>query len=299
MAAANAQAPALPIKIYPTSDEVENILAVYQQALQAGAQVVVGPLTKNGVSALAASSMVNVPTLALNIPETEIATPKKLYLFGLAVEPEARQVARLAFAEGAKSALTVSARTPLAKRMQQAFADEWQMLGGTLGAQLTFSSAGNLEALHESVLKHPADVIFLAANVREARLVRPYLDAAIPTYATSQTYSDKAGAQKNIDLDGISFVDMPWLLQPDHPAVMVYPHPETSMNVDLERLYALGIDALRLTRLLLNGPPAPGSAILDGVTGKISLGADRQFTRELTPAQFKQDVVVVLDSPTP
>ena len=46
-------------------------------------------------------------------------------------------------------------------------------------------------------------------------------------------------------------MDMPWFVQPDHPAVMVYPAPDARMAVEQERLYALGIDAYRLCGLLL------------------------------------------------
>jgi hypothetical protein len=55
------------------------------------------------------------------------------------------------------------------------------------------------------------------------------------------------------DLDGVRFVDMPWLLQPDHPAVMVYPQPAQPMPTELARLYAFGIDAYRIAQAWMNG----------------------------------------------
>ncbi|MDO9064024.1 MAG: penicillin-binding protein activator, partial [Sulfuricella sp.] len=62
---------ALPLQVYPTDDQVEDIVSAYRQALQAGAKIVIGPLTRNAVTALAKSDLVTVPTLALNYPEGE------------------------------------------------------------------------------------------------------------------------------------------------------------------------------------------------------------------------------------
>src|SRR5688500_17774197 len=57
----------LPVRLYAVTDDPQNVLASYRQALAAGAQLVVGPLTRNGVSALAAGAqLITVPTLALN-----------------------------------------------------------------------------------------------------------------------------------------------------------------------------------------------------------------------------------------
>jgi hypothetical protein len=92
---------------------------------------------------------------------------------------------------------------------------------------------------------------------------------------------------RDVELNGVRFVDMPWLLQPDHPAVMVYARPDVSQPIagDSERLYAFGIDAYRIAADL-----AHESRILheplDGVTGRIVMTRDRHFVRELTPAQF-------------
>lgn len=295
MAAIEMQA-ALAATVYPTDDRVEAILDAYRHALQQGSKIIVGPLTKNAVTALAESGQVAVPTLALNAPDKVIdAMPSNLYLFGLSVEAEARQLARMAKADGKKTALTVTSATALAKRMQSSFLEEWRKLGGEITAELSFSAASvHFPELREAVAAHPADMIFLAADAPEARLVRPYLDAAIATYATSQIY-DGSEPQMNIDLNGITFMDMPWLLQPDHPAVMVYPRLDAGATAELERLYALGIDAGRLA-LLLQKPLPRNTAVLDGVTGRISLDFERQFVRELMPAQFQQGGAIVLEA---
>lgn len=298
IAASIMQIPAvLPLQVYPTGDQVEDIVSAYRQALQAGAKIVIGPLTRNGVTALAKSGLVTVPTLALNYPEGEAVLPESLYLFGLTAEGEARQAARRAFNDGRRTALTVTANTPLAKRVQQAFADAWRGLGGKLVAQASFSpERTQFPAVHDTVIKHRADIIFLAADANLARMVRPYLDASTPTYATSMVFGGNQ-IGRNVDLNGVLFSDMPWLLVPDHPAVMVYPRAE-NFSIEQERLYALGIDAFRIATVMAQNPQPGEGSVLDGVTGQISL-ADHQFQREMAAAQFREGMAVATEFADP
>ena len=256
-----------------------------------------GPLTRDGVSALATSGMVSVPTLALNVPEDFQELPPYMFTFSLQVENETRQIAMLAWHEGKRKALIISADTPLDKRMQQAFTEEWQKLGGVIVRQLLFTGEQNsLMTLKQAVEISEADMIFLALEARNARLVRPYIDLNVGIYGTSQIFSGNGRGTLNLDLNGIRFVDMPWLLQFDHPAVMIYPRPKNAVIVDLERLYALGIDAFRISQDL-SSIGSHSDYSLDGVTGQISLNSDHQFVRELTPAIFYQGQAVVLYEP--
>lgn len=293
-AAAKIQADGPAWRVYATTAEVEDVLAAYEQAVAAGARVVVGPLTRNAVTALASRDRLDVPTLTLSLPDREIpVAPPLLYLFGLAVEEDARQVADLAWREGRRRALVIAAEAPLAQRMQAAFVARWQALGGVLSAQLRF--APGREASLKALAANPeADMIFLAANAAEARSARPYLPPTLTVYATAQVLAGKLQDPRHVELSGVRFVDMPWLLQPDHPAVMVYPRPEPPLNVELERLYALGIDAQRLAALLWRDAIGPGFA-LDGVTGQLTLGTDHVFRREGVPAEFQQDTVVLVE----
>jgi hypothetical protein len=299
IAASGIQPPAvLPLQVYPTNDPVEDIVSAYQQALQAGAKIVIGPLTRNAVTALANSGLVKVPTLALNYPEGEAVLPENFYLFGLTAEGEARQAARRAFNDGRRTALTVTANTPLAKRVQQAFSDAWRGLGGKLVAQASFSpERTQFPAVHDTIIKHRSDIIFLAADANLARMVRPYLNANTPTYATSMVFGGNQEIGRNVDLNGVLFAEMPWLLVPDHPAVMVYPRAE-NFSIEQERLYALGIDAFRIASVMAKSPQLGEGGVLDGVTGQISL-ADHQFQREMAAAQFREGTAVATEFADP
>ncbi|MFO1204508.1 MAG: hypothetical protein U1E63_01990 [Burkholderiales bacterium] len=46
-----------------------------------------------------------------------------------------------------------------------------------------------------------------------------------PFYGTSQLYATRGDSMANADLEGARFLDMPWMVQPDPPAVMIYPRP--------------------------------------------------------------------------
>ena len=101
-------------------------------------------------------------------------------------------------------------------------------------------------------------------------MVRPYLPGRMPIYSTSQVFSDNEDTLTNYDLSGERFVDMPWLLQPDHPAVIAFPHPNEPLPVMQDRLYALGIDAYRLVQLMFVHRLS-SDLPLDGVIGQINV----------------------------
>jgi hypothetical protein len=295
LAAARAQGgTALPVNVYAVGDDPQQIVATYIKALGAGARIVVGPLTRSGVTALAESATVMVPTLALNVPEGQIPAVPELYMLSLYAESEARQVAQLAWQDGHRSALTVIGETPLLRRIHLAFVEEFTRLGGVHVAALPFTAdpeglARIKTTVDVAIDTETADLVFMALDLARARITRPYL-STLPIYATSQVHPGVAGPLVAFDLAGVRFLDMPWLLQPEHPVVMIYPRPDYDESVELTRFYALGVDAFRLAMTLLVGKPA---AVFDGVTGQLTLGPDAQFVRALTAAQFNDGRLVV------
>lgn len=280
----------LPLRVYAVGDDPGQIVASYRTALAGGARLVVGPLTRDGVTAIAGNP-VPVPTLALNVPTAGTPVPVNLYMLSLHAEGEAQQVAQLAFRDGWRKALVVSADSILMRRIHQAFADEFTRLGGAVVAEYAFTSdPQGLARIKEAAGLGVADTAFLALDFPRARLARPYLDP-LAIYATSHVNPGAAGPLAVYDLAGVRFLDMPWLLQPEHPAVMIYPRALYQEAADHERLYALGIDAFRIAITLLAGD---ASATLDGVTGEITLGPDHQFARSLTAVQFDQGRLNIL-----
>lgn len=267
--------PILPIRVYPVGEEPKQALASYAQAVNTGARLVVGPLVRAAVNAVAAGD-IPVPTLLLNAPEGAPPNRPNLYIISLQLEAEGHQAAQLAYREGRRSAYTVVGSSVVLRRVQQAFVDAFVKLGGRHAGELRYGgSPSELERLRETAQAQGADMAFLALDARQARSVRDAL-GALPLYASSQTYT--ADATTAAALATVRILDMPWLLQPDHTAVMIYPRQNYG-DPDLDRLYALGIDAWRIGQAML---ARHTDITLDGVTGKLSLGRDRQFTRELT-----------------
>ncbi|HEX4798258.1 MAG TPA: penicillin-binding protein activator [Burkholderiales bacterium] len=276
------------MQVLRTDARPESILAEYEAAVRRGAAVIVGPLTRSGVSALASAGRVSVATLALNVADGDAPLPPRLYTFGLSVDAEARIVARMAFARGLREAVVVQASNLLAKRLSRAFADEWFALGGRISDVREFGSRAELGDLRRGLADSQAQFTFLAAEADQARTVRPYLNNQMPVYATSQVNDGKTGQLVNSDLNGIRFVDMPWLVQPDHAAVMIYPRLE-GFSTELQRFYALGIDSCRIASELLSGQQRVS---LDGVTGKISYHGGNALQREPVQAVFRDGVGV-------
>lgn len=287
----------LPIEVYDSEDNTQNLLPTYSRILAENASIIVGPMTRNEVTAIARGGLVIVPTLALNLPDADVAVPPQLYSLNLSQEAEARQIAHIAFNKGLRRAATVVSESILSKRIQAAFAAEWLKLGATTTLEYVFNpDSKKLSEFRNAVKAQLVDVVFIAADANVARKIRPYVRANLTLFATSQVLRSKNDTANNMELRGLEFVDMPWLIKPDHPAVMVYPPSKKSLNAELQRFYALGIDAFRIAHLLLHTDMPPHEP-LDGVTGRITLVGNYLFSRELLQANFDQTGAVKAFSP--
>lgn len=276
----------LPIIFYSTTTESQRIREAYERAVSDGAKAVIGPLTRKGVSELARSGMISVPTVALNAPYEDVILPQQNYVFGLQIESEARQTAKLAFAQGGRKALIIDGKMALSRRISQAFVSEWIALKGDVADWFTYSTdPAALVDLRALLTDTVADVVFVSVDAPRARFIRPHLGNELPIYATSLVYASNTDRSELYDLNGVRFLDMPWLLVEDHPAVLAYLRPAIDSDaLDEERFYALGIDAFRIIQALLDNPSYVPE--IDGVTGTIRLDEHQYFTRELTPAHF-------------
>ncbi len=274
--------PKLMIRVYAVGEDAKQAVSAYKQATSTGARLVIGPLIRSAATAVAAGD-ISVPTLLLNAPDGALPDKPNLYVISLQIETEAQQAAQLAWREGRRSAYTLTGESQLLRRANRAFIEEFVKLGGKhVGEFLYNISAAELTRLRQAVETRSADMAFLSLDARQARAVRATLEP-LTLYATSQAYGGDLSPGAVVDLAGIRVFDMPWLLQPDHPAVMIYPRPAASSDADLARLYALGIDAWRIGQAMQS---RHSDISLDGVTGKLTQMRDRQFTRELATARL-------------
>jgi outer membrane PBP1 activator LpoA protein len=233
----------LPIVVYPTNDVAKSIVDIYDRAVRAGAQFVIGPLTKNAVQAIAASNAVTVPTLGLSVPDSEGTLPANMYAFGVQIEAEARQIARVAHSQGKRRAVVITGDNTLAKRASQAFMDEWTRSGRLIVDQHAYTTdQGKLKRIRDSLGPNNVDAIFLALDGQRARQVRPYIGKTVAMYATSQINSTEGTVLGQHDLNGVVFLDMPWMVLPDHPAVMSYPRLTGVFGTfEQDRFYAMSV----------------------------------------------------------
>lgn len=281
------------MRVYATTGQSQDVLDTYQRAIHDGAVMVIGPLTRDGVKALAQEShLVTVPTLALNsvmIEDSEL--PLQLYFFGLDIASEAQYIAQLAATSRRRHAVIIADRSDLSKRLKAAFANEWIRPDNTTSAEeVEISSQNQLSQLYRYTLDEN-NIVFLALNGLSSRAVRLFIHHTTPVYATSLVFTDSHDPTYFQELDSVRFTDMPWLLQPELAAVKKYRHPDMPAEVNLQRFYALGVDAFQLTLAMMQ-TRSPEGIVLDGVTGYISFKPPNQFSRRQIPAIFKHGRVI-------
>jgi hypothetical protein len=261
------------VEVVPTGDAPRDVLDAYARAA-AASDIVVGPLARSAVAALADSDAVTRPTVALSVPEGHAAVPRLMLVAGLSIEDEARQVAEWAAREHPQGrALILTGSAAWARRAAGAFEARWNELGHTNQRFAVPSGETGKAAIAELKQKleiDPPDLLFAALDGTSLRAVRAGTTGtatAIPCYGGGTANPGRAAEPGASELDGVRILDLPWIVLPDHPAVMVYPRPDTEQPLDMDRLYALGIDAFRVARELALRAGAPFG--IDGVTGRL------------------------------
>lgn len=242
------------IRLY--NSDRNNIIDIYNTAINDGADFIVGPLEKEAVTTLVESGNISVTTLALNEinPDEQnktIITPatsaSALFQFGLLPEDEARQAAERAWGDGHTKALIITPDTTWGERILNAFSSRWTEMGGAIVEQVKIPAGlqdysapvrqllniDNSEqrtkqliaALNRKIYSEPryrrdADIVFLASTPVMARQIVPQLRYFrvndIITYSISSIYSGYFDPVSNSDIDNVIFTDMPWLLDPEY-----------------------------------------------------------------------------------
>jgi uncharacterized protein len=264
------------------------VVAAFARAKEAGAGVIVGPLVRDDLRDIPTAGGDLPWTIALNQLDESSALPPRIYTLALAVESEGVQLARRAQADGARTAVIVGSESPLQKRFAGAFTGQWILLGGAPPVTFRLNRAADMLALlQREVAKAAPDVVLLAVDAADAALVKPYVGQAI-AYTSSQV-NDRQSPEFLRDLDGVRFVELPWLADPSSPAFARIARPDTG-SATLDRLYALGIDAFHVAQIFVDG--APATLEFDGATGHLVLDRSGQFLREATLLQFRDGEIV-------
>ena len=293
------------LRIYDVA--AQPVASAYSQAVDDGASVVVGPLTKEDVAEVAPLAAGRIPLLALNFLGESAAVGHNVYQYALLPEDEARMVARRVAADGHRSGIAILIDGELGNRIGGAFADELSHLGGNIlqserfeASRADFSDTirGSLQVQtvkgEPSTHRTDVDFVFIAGNASAARLIVSQLKfhyaGDLPVYSTSDSFEPAQDA--NRDIDGLIFPDMPWMISAD-PVIFQLREavraawPARTLRRD--RLYAFGFDAYRLAPLIA-GKSAGQITQLDGMTGTLHIDAHNRIRRDLNWAQIKNGV---------
>ncbi len=301
------------VNLVETGDAPQDVLSGYQSAAAAN-DIVVGPLTRSGATEIVQNHAVTRPTIALT--QLDVGGEKgsvasdNMLLMGLSVEDEARQVAVWAAAgRTSTKAFAISTSVSWQRRAATAFVAKWRALGQQpepveLSMNSGFMNANALVQLRKRIQAEKPALLFIALDAAQAIQLRLAIGSEVPMVGTSQlnpvALDDWPVANRLTDLEGVQLLDMPWQLQADHTAVMAYPHlpplADQRRSPDIERLYALGIDAYRVAH---NIALKQTDFSLDGVTGKLAVRFGRgaaEFDRIMQPAIYRDGMVQPLEA---
>jgi outer membrane PBP1 activator LpoA protein len=275
LAAAEAAGSAARARVIGHGDD--GVLPAFAAAAESGAALIVGPLIRDDVKTVLALAPTRPRVLVLNQPEDGSALPAEVYALSLAVESDAALVARRVREDGARLVATVGSDAPLQRRFKAAFTAAWERAGGDPPRDYRFDPNPEiLRALRRELAGRPYDATLLAVNAGDAALAKAFLPPG-PVYASSQIADDLPPPMLR-DLEGVRYVEIPWLADPANPVLARFPRASLGDPV-LERLYALGLDAFAIAELLAN-PIPPDRVEFDGATGHLSLAPTRVFARE-------------------
>ncbi|MBK1734106.1 hypothetical protein CKO15_02170 [Halorhodospira abdelmalekii] len=318
--ASNLERPRL--KVYDTAAGSQKIAELYQQAVTAGSDYVIGPLTKDELHDLIAEiDTFSVPLLALNTADNTISVPDAITQFGLAPEAEAREAAKHARQRGWEHVIALVPDDRWGDRVGSAFIEAFEAESGTVvhstrydpretdfgGPIRELLNVDSSQQRHRQMVntlgsaprfvprrRQDIDGLFLAAFPEHARLLRPQIDyhhgQDLTVLATSHVYAGRHNPDADRDLDGLWFVDSPWLVDADAgvPEGLRQENLARYWRPLLERharLMALGIDAYRIVPYLELLREHPEER-LDGLTGQLRFDEQR-IVRELVSARFR------------
>jgi outer membrane PBP1 activator LpoA protein len=295
LAAIEATGTRLRTRVFAHSDD--GVLTAFEAAQRAGAKIIVGPLVRDDLKVVAAMAIELPFTIALNQFDEAAGPPPTLYTFALSIETDARQIARrireTPQGQGpSPGTAIISSETPLMRRFASAFTSEWMAIGGAVPTVFRFDGAPDaMAAMRRELSRRPPAAAVLALDGTDATLAKPYM-GIVPAYASALVFERETLAPAR-DLDGLIVTDIPWIVTPDATQFAGLPRREFP-SAALTRLYALGLDALRIALAFRDG--APERFTMEGATGRVTLEG-RNFSREGRFGVFREGRLQPLDGP--
>jgi outer membrane PBP1 activator LpoA protein len=314
------------ISVFDSSNQTA-IYLLYDAAVASGADLIIGPLYKQLVNQLQQRHELPVPTLALNYADESNSSSTNLTQFGLAPEDEIEQAVELAWQAGHRNAAIITPQSSDYQRLQQAFANNWTSRGGNLVSQSTFSGDNDYAAVIKRLIaidsseqrrdrlvqllprssveftprrRRDIDFIFLIANPREGRQIKPtlafYFAGDIPVYALPSIYDGLDNQSANQDLNGIIFTDAPWILANYDPLKSNTASSLRPAQGPVQRFRAMGIDSFRLYSRLQQFDEEDITS-LRGATGILTMDDNGRIHRRLEVARFVDGKATLQENP--
>ncbi len=313
------------IRFYDIGDNVDYVRTAFQNAVNDGADAVIGPLRKEAVTAIVTMRNIPVPVLTLNYVDTmQTGTSGNVLQFGLAPEDEARSAALRALALDYRNAIVLQTDDSRGDREARAFSEMMLLNGGDVvhnailpadeydySKQIKdallitqsdqrfrqMSRAIDQKLFFEPSIRGDVDVVFLALTHEQARSVRPQLAffraGKVPMLATARVAAIDDDVKANSDLNGIHYADTPWELDRKVKSDPVYKQVASNFPDGMEvfsKLYALGIDAWSIVTNLDNISNGQVEE-LSGYTGTLSIGPGGRVQRRLLWAKYDEGKV--------
>lgn len=288
------------VLVYDAGDSVEQNLEAFRSASADGVDRIVGPLSREAVSALFELGTLQTPLLALN--RGSVTPPPGSQSFALSPEDEGLAAAQRLLALGYRRVIAANGGDEHARRVLAALTPEFARGGGQIVAEIN-PPAGSPDysgeiarALSSAGQRAPApdapagdslfdiDALYLAVRTDQARLLVPQLRTAgvfdRPILASSQIRGGEGVSRLDRDFDGIEFSELPWMLGASAPGLPAREDLRAlpSARGASARLFAFGIDAYRVLAALPALSRMPGTAI-EGATGSLSLDDFGQVRR--------------------
>lgn len=296
------------LHFYPVTDET-SILSTYLHAVNAGADMVVGPLDKDQVNILRQMRFLPVPLLVLNSLDHVDHWPRNMYRFGLFPEDEVQQSLSLAIRDGYRQLLLIRPDNAWGERLETYLRtlvrEPVQILGSSaydpkssdfshsLKTLLHITPSNqrrrSLERLLHTRLqfiprrRQDIDAVLLLAQPEKARQLRPQLlfqyAADLPVYMTSHGLPPFAESNVLRDLNDTFVVDIPWRLS-GKTEIWSYLARLPENQRRLSRFFVLGLDSYQLLPYLEYLRRHPGEFV-SGYNGGLSMDKTGKIHRQL------------------
>jgi hypothetical protein len=292
-----------------------------EQLSQFNPDFVIGPLLKANIDKLAqAKTLIDTPTLHLNTFDGERLSLQH-YFFALNPEHEVQQALEHFLAKGYQKPMLLAPNNANGQRLVDYFNIQWQRysetkpqigfyndnkdMPNTITSLLevdkskqrikTVKSLFKQEVESETRSRSDIDAIYILGDAIETRLIKPYLDVnvstfaqRIPLYASSKSHSKQIDRTDKGDLEGLYFTELPWMLNATVKQHNLRNQYNTlwPANADIsQRLFAMAYDAVSVLSDIRQLSVMPGNKFT-GLSGKLSVNTSGHIERTLDWAQY-------------